>query len=79
MWKQGTIEVKDSNGRMVSVTFWVKHYEKKAGSESATAGLPNLCSSRTAGLFTNTTRFTNTARARKSNLRPPKLKRHLQY
>ena len=28
MWKQGTIGVKDSNGRMVSVTFWVKYYEE---------------------------------------------------
>lgn len=26
MWTQGTIGVKDSNGRMVSVTFWVKQY-----------------------------------------------------
>ena len=28
MWKQGAIGVKDSNGRMVSVTFWVKQYEE---------------------------------------------------
>ena len=28
MWKQGTIGVKDSNGRMVSITYWVKHYEE---------------------------------------------------
>ena len=28
MWTQGTIGVKDSNGRMVSVTFWVKQYEE---------------------------------------------------
>ena len=30
MWTQGTIRVKDSNGRMVSVTFWVKHYEEES-------------------------------------------------
>ena len=30
MWTQGTISVKDSNGRMVSVTFWVKHYEEES-------------------------------------------------
>lgn len=30
MWKQGTIGVKDSNGRMVSVTFRVKHYEEES-------------------------------------------------
>ena len=30
MWTQGTIGVKDSNGRMVSVTFWVKHYEEES-------------------------------------------------
>ena len=28
MWKQGAIGVKDSNGRMVSVSYWVKHYEE---------------------------------------------------
>ena len=28
MWKQGTIGVKDSNGRMVSVSYWIKHYEE---------------------------------------------------
>ena len=28
MWNQGAIGVKDSNGRMVSVTFWVKQYEE---------------------------------------------------
>lgn len=28
MWKQGAIGVKDSNGKMVSVTFWAKQYEK---------------------------------------------------
>ena len=28
MWTQDTIGVKDSNGRMVSVTFWVKQYEE---------------------------------------------------
>ena len=30
MWTQGTIGVKDENGRMVSVTFWVKHYEEES-------------------------------------------------
>ncbi len=28
MWKQGAIGVKDSNGRMVSVNYWIKHYEE---------------------------------------------------
>ncbi len=28
MWKQGTIGVKDSNGRMVSISYWIKHYEE---------------------------------------------------
>lgn len=28
MWKQGAIGVKDSNGKMVSVTFWAKQYEE---------------------------------------------------
>lgn len=28
MWTQGMIGVKDSNGIMVSVTFWVKQYEE---------------------------------------------------
>ena len=28
MWKQGAIGGKDSNGKMVSVTFWVKQYEE---------------------------------------------------
>ena len=28
MWTQGTIRVKDSNGRMVSVSYWIKHYDK---------------------------------------------------
>lgn len=28
MWKQGTIGIKDENGRMVSVTYWVKHFEE---------------------------------------------------
>ena len=28
MWKQGAIGVKDSNGRMVSVNYWIKHYDK---------------------------------------------------
>ena len=28
MWKQGAIGIKDSNGKMVSVSFWVKHYEE---------------------------------------------------
>jgi hypothetical protein len=28
MWKQGAIGVKDSNGRMVSVSYWIKHYEE---------------------------------------------------
>ena len=28
MWTQGTIGVKDSNGRMVSVSYWIKHYDK---------------------------------------------------
>ena len=28
MWTQGTIGVKDSNGRMVSVSYWIKHYEE---------------------------------------------------
>lgn len=30
MWKQGTIGVKDSNGRMVSVSYWIKHYEEES-------------------------------------------------
>ena len=28
MWKQGAIGVKDSNGRMVSVSYLIKHYEE---------------------------------------------------
>lgn len=28
MWTQGMIGVKDSNGRMVSVSYWIKHYEE---------------------------------------------------
>ena len=28
MWTRGTIGVKDSNGRMVSVSYWIKHYEE---------------------------------------------------
>ena len=28
MWKQGAIGVKDENGRMVSVSYWIKHYEE---------------------------------------------------
>ena len=28
MWKQGAIGVKDENGRMVSVNYWIKHYEE---------------------------------------------------
>ncbi len=28
MWKQGAIGIKDSKGKMVSVRFWVKHYEE---------------------------------------------------
>ena len=28
MWKQGAIGVKDENGRMVSVSYWIKHYDK---------------------------------------------------
>ena len=28
MWTQGTIGVKGSNGRMASITYWVKHYEE---------------------------------------------------
>lgn len=28
MWKQGTIGVKGENGRMVSVSYWIKHYEE---------------------------------------------------
>ena len=30
MWKQGAIGVKDSNGRMVSVSYWIKHYEESS-------------------------------------------------
>lgn len=30
MWKQGTIGVKDSNGRMVSVSYWIKYYEESS-------------------------------------------------
>ena len=28
MWTQGAIGIKDENGRMVSVSYWVKHYEE---------------------------------------------------
>lgn len=28
MWTQGTIAVKDENGRMVSISYWIKHYEE---------------------------------------------------
>ena len=30
MWTQGTIGVKDSNGRMVSVSYWIKRYEESS-------------------------------------------------
>lgn len=28
MWTEGTIGVKDENGRMVSLSYWVKHFEE---------------------------------------------------
>ena len=28
MWTQGTIGVKDENGRMVSISYWIKYYEE---------------------------------------------------
>ena len=30
MWTQGAIGVKNSNGRMVSVSYWIKHYEESS-------------------------------------------------
>ena len=28
MWTQGAIGIKDENGKMVSISYWVKHYEE---------------------------------------------------
>ena len=30
MWTQGAIGIKDENGRMVSLSYWVKHYEEES-------------------------------------------------
>ena len=56
MWKQGAIGVKDSNGRMVSVTFWVKQYEEPSEEYGIRRGVISrsllfLTSGRTTGLY----------------------------
>lgn len=28
MWTQGSIGIKDSNGKMASIAYWAKHYEE---------------------------------------------------
>lgn len=73
MWTQGTIRVKDSNGRMVSVTFWVKHYE-----EESQFGIDNGRISKLM-LKQDGRSFTTTTGARTLNLRLPKPKRRLRY
>ena len=30
MWTQGAIGIKDENGKMVSVSYWVKHYKEES-------------------------------------------------
>ena len=30
MWTQGAIGIKDENGKMVSISYWVKHYEEES-------------------------------------------------
>ena len=30
MWTQGAIGVKGENGRMVSISYWVKHFEEES-------------------------------------------------
>ena len=30
MWTQGAIGIKDENGKMVSITYWVKHFEEES-------------------------------------------------
>ena len=30
MWTQGAIGIKDENGRMVSISYWVKHFEEES-------------------------------------------------
>ena len=30
MWTQGAIGIKDENGKMVSISYWVQHYEEES-------------------------------------------------
>ena len=30
MWTQGAIGIKDENGKMVSISYWVKHFEEES-------------------------------------------------
>ena len=39
MWTQGTIGVKSENGKMVSVTFWVKQYEEPSEEYGISGGM----------------------------------------
>jgi hypothetical protein len=38
MWTQGTIGIKGENGRMVSVSYWIKHYEEPSGEYGISGG-----------------------------------------
>ena len=74
MWTQGTIGVKDSNGRMVSVTFWVKQYEEPSEEYGISGGRISKLMLKQDGRV-----VTTTTGARMLNPRPPKPKRRLRY
>ena len=74
MWKQGAIGVKDSNGRMVSVNYWIKHYDKPSEEYGISGGRISKLMLKQDGRVVY-----NYDGARTSNPRPPKPKRRLQY
>lgn len=74
MWKQGAIGVKDSNGRMVSITYWVKHYEEPSEEYGISGGRISKLMLKQDGRS-----FTTTTGARTLKPRLPKPKRRLQY
>ena len=74
MWKQGAIGVKDSNGRMVSVNYWIKHYEEPSEEYGISGGRISKLMLKQDGRVVY-----NYDRAMMLNLRPPKPKRRLRY
>lgn len=74
MWKQGAIGVKDSNGRMVSVSYWIKHYEESSVEYGISGGRISKLMLKQNGRVVY-----NYDRGEDVEPQTPKLKRRLQY